>query len=171
MENSRKQFSENGNISRRFFLKGLAGMAALYISSGFRWINSKTISPNIILIIADNLGWRDLGCYGDPNIKSPNLDKLAKGGVRFTNAFVTAPSCSPSRASIISGQTPHSVNVLGLTHIYPKYQMSSGVPTLPRSLRDAGYFTAINGKWHVAPYKPAASYGYQKHLSMFDITV
>lgn len=125
--------------------------------------------PNIILMIADNLGWKDLGCCGNTDVKTPFIDRMAKEGVLFSNAFVTAPSCSPSRASIISGQAPHSVNVMGLTHLYPQYQMPLNVPTLPRLLREAGYRTAINGKWHVTPYRPVRTYGYQSHMGTFSI--
>lgn len=128
-----------------------------------------TESPNIILITADDLGWHELGCYGNPDIKTPNLDELAGGGVLFTNAFVTAPSCSASRASIITGQAPHSVHVLGLTNRYPKYQLSASVPNLPKSLRDAGLSTGIQGKWHVAPFKSAAPYGYESRMSFMKI--
>lgn len=152
-------------MDRRDFIKGSAALAAAPALGRA----ASASRPNIILMIADNLGWRDLGCYGDPYVKSPNIDEMAEQGVRFENAFVTAPSCSPSRASIISGQAPHSVHVLGLTHLYPNYQMSPDVPTLPRSLRDAGFCTAINGKWHVAPYKRTGPYGYQDHLTMFSI--
>jgi arylsulfatase A-like enzyme len=151
---------------RREFMLGAAGAAAGLAAGRAAAIAD---APNVVLMIADNLGWRDLGCYGDTNVSSPNLDALAGQGVRFTNAFVTAPSCSPSRASIISGQSPHSVNVMGLTHLYPRYQMPTQVPTLPRLLRDAGYRTAIHGKWHVAPYKRTGAYGYQRHLSIFSI--
>lgn len=167
------RFNENINIknvlSRRHFLLGLAGVAAGCLTAGTGRAAPKTTPPNVVLLVADNLGWRDLGCYGDANATTPHLDRLAEGGVRFTNAFVTAPSCSPSRASIISGQSPHSVNVLGLTHLYPKYQMPVKVPTLPRSLREAGHRTAIDGKWHVAPFKPISAYGYRKHLNRFEI--
>jgi arylsulfatase A-like enzyme len=151
---------------RREFMLGAAGTVAGLAAGRAA---AMADAPNVVLMIADNLGWKDLGCYGDTNVSSPNIDAMAEEGARFTNAFVTAPSCSPSRASIISGQAPHSVNVMGLTHLYPRYQMPARVPTLPRLLRDAGYRTAIHGKWHVAPYKRPGAYGYQRHLSMFSI--
>jgi arylsulfatase A-like enzyme len=64
--------------------------------------------PNVILITADDLGWLDLSCYGNPNLRTPHIDRLAEEGVRFTGAFVAASSCSPSRASIVTGQYPCS---------------------------------------------------------------
>jgi len=149
----------------------MAAFTAAGIAGGFSFpaAAGERPGPNIILLIADNLGWRDLGCYGDPSAISPNLDRIAEQGARFTNAFVTAPSCSPSRASIISGQSPHSVNVLGLTHLYPRYQMPTSTPTIPAMLRKARYTTAIDGKWHVSPFKPVSSFGYKNHLEMFEI--
>jgi len=121
--------------------------------------------PNIILLIADNLGWKDLGCYGNPDIGTPSIDRLAGEGMRFTNAFITASSCSPSRASIITGQYPHTNGVTGLTHIRKRLMLSPFATTLPEVLCASGFNTAIEGKWHVAPYLPTRWYGYRERLS------
>jgi N-sulfoglucosamine sulfohydrolase len=121
--------------------------------------------PNILLLIADDLGWRDLGCYGDRQIDTPNLDRLATEGARFTNAFVAAPSCSPSRASILTGQHPHTNGVTGLTHLHKRLMLSPFKTTMPDVLEAAGYNTAIEGKWHVAPFLPTGWYGYAERLS------
>ena len=104
--------------------------------------------PNILLITADDLGTQ-LGCYGDPLARTPHLDALAAGGVRFTNGYVTQASCSPSRASLLTGLYPHQNGHLGLTNY--GYRMRDGVPTLPALLKKAGYRTGIIGKLHVAP--------------------
>ena len=72
--------------------------------------------PNIVFIIADDLAWDDLGCTGNPGVRTPNLDRLAKGGMRFTNAYLTISSCSPSRASIITGTYPHQTDAEALMH-------------------------------------------------------
>ncbi len=122
-------------------------------------------APNIVLLIADDLGWRDLGCYGGRQIRTPNLDGLAAEGVRFHNAFVAAPSCSPSRASIITGQHPHSNGVTGLSHRHKRLMLSPFKTTLAEVLDHSGYHTAIEGKWHVAPYFPTGWYGYAERLS------
>ena len=121
--------------------------------------------PNIVLFVADDLGWRDLGCYGDRQVSTPNIDGLAAEGVRFTSAFVAAPSCSPSRASIITGEHPHTNGVTGLTHLHKRLMLSPFHTTLPGILSEAGYNTAIEGKWHVAPYFPTGWYGYRERLS------
>ncbi len=121
--------------------------------------------PNIVLLVADDLGWKDLGCLGNRDISTPNIDELAEGGIRLTNAFVAASSCSPSRANIITGQYPHTNGVTGLTHIHKRLMLSPFKTTLPDVLAENGYITAIEGKWHVAPYFPTGWYGYQERLS------
>ena len=75
--------------------------------------NSK---PNIILIVADDMGWYDLGIYGSDFIETPNLDQLAKDGIRFTDGYAAAPLCSPSRASLVTGLHPISVNITEHIH-------------------------------------------------------
>ena len=158
-----------GSINRRQFLAGASAMALAAMAGERMFAAPGDTPPNIVFLIADNLGWRDLSCYGDTNYSSPHTDRLAEQGVMFTNAFVSAPSCSPSRTTMISGQSPHSVGTLGLTHLDASFQMSTDVPTLPRTLQQAGYRTGIIGKWHVAPFKSPSAYGYHKHLSPMEI--
>lgn len=100
--------------------------------------------PNIILIIADDLAWDDIGVYGHPTIRTPNLDRLAGEGMRFDQAFVTASSCSPSRASIITGRYPHNTDAEQLHWPVPAAQI-----TFVEKLRTAGYWTGAAGKWHL----------------------
>lgn len=121
--------------------------------------------PNIIFITADDLGWKDLGCYGNREIATPNIDRLAKEGARFKNAFCITSSCSASRASFITGQYPHTNGVTALTHVYKLKSLRPCYRTLPSMLSDAGYNTALEGKWHVSPYLPVGWYGYQERLS------
>lgn len=103
--------------------------------------------PNIILIIADDLNWDDLGCYGNKSVGTPHIDKLAAQGIRFTQAYVTASSCSPSRASIITGKYPHQTGAEQLHWPLPK-----GTSTFVKQLKDAGYYTAAAGKWHLGDH-------------------
>jgi N-sulfoglucosamine sulfohydrolase len=100
--------------------------------------------PNIILIIADDMNWDDSGAYGHPSIRTPNIDRLAADGIKFTNAFLTTSSCSPSRASIITGLYPHQTDAEQLHWPIPGNQV-----TFVEKLRDAGYWTAQAGKWHM----------------------
>lgn len=103
---------------------------------------------NILLITADDLG-DQLGCYGDTVAKTPYLDRLATEGTRFTRAYVTQASCSPSRSSILTGLYPHQNGQLGLVNF--NYSIHPGTPNVFGLLKKAGYRTGILGKLHVAP--------------------
>lgn len=103
---------------------------------------------NVLLITADDLGLQ-VGCYGDSVAKTPHLDQLAKRGMRFTNAYVTQASCSPSRSSILTGLYPHQNGQIGLAN--RGYSMQEGITTLPQLLKQAGFQTGIIGKLHVNP--------------------
>jgi arylsulfatase A-like enzyme len=120
--------------------------------------------PNVVLIVADDLGWLDLSVYGNPNLGTPHIDRLAREGVRFTRAFVAAPSCSSSRASIMTGQYPHTNGVTGLAHLHLGATLSPFRDTLADLLAATGYETGLAGKWHVAPYLPAGWYGYDERM-------
>ncbi len=100
--------------------------------------------PNIVFIIADDLAWDDLGCTGNPGVRTPNIDRLAKGGMRFTNAYLTISSCSPSRASIITGTYPHQTDAEQLHWPLPADRL-----TFVELLKASGYWTAAAGKWHL----------------------
>ena len=128
--------------------------------------------PNIVFIMADDMGWRDLGCFGSTYYETPNIDRLAKSGVRFTQAYSDNPLCSPTRAAILSGMNPARFGILqACCHVgEPKLQatVSNSAPsysplltvvsanrldtayyTIAEALRDVGYHTAHFGKWHV----------------------
>jgi N-sulfoglucosamine sulfohydrolase len=100
--------------------------------------------PNIVFLIADDLAWNDCRPYGHPTVKTPNLSRLAAQGMRFQNAFVTTSSCSPSRASMITGLYPHSTDAEQLHWPLPARNL-----TFVELLRKAGYWTAAAGKWHL----------------------
>lgn len=100
--------------------------------------------PNIVLFIGDDIGADDIGCYGNREVKTPNIDRLAKEGLRFTNAYVATSSCSPSRASIMAGRYPHNTGAAELHTVMP-----GEVALFPELLKKAGYYTAQAGKWHL----------------------
>ncbi len=105
--------------------------------------------PNFIIFIADDHGEDDLGCYGNERIRTPHIDQLASEGMRFTRAFLSISSCSPSRSSILTGRYPHNTGAEDLHVPLPSDQY-----TLSRYLRNAGYYSASIGKWHLgAPEK------------------
>lgn len=103
--------------------------------------------PNIVLFLADDVSWDDFGCYGNKEVKTPNIDRLASGGIRFTNFFLTASSCSPSRNSIITGRYPHNTGAAEL-HTEPAPEVVS----FPEILKQNGYYTAHAGKFHMGKY-------------------
>ena len=102
--------------------------------------------PNIVFVLVDDLRWDALGCTGHPHAKTPNVDRIAREGVRFTNAFVTTPLCSPARASFLTGRYVHSHGVTGNGD---NAALSHKLITFPRQLHDAGYETAYVCKWHM----------------------
>ncbi|HKQ40210.1 MAG TPA: sulfatase [Verrucomicrobiae bacterium] len=102
--------------------------------------------PNLILIIGDDLSAEDCSPYGNKGVQTPNLERLARGGMRFTRGFVTTSSCSPSRASLITGKYPHNTGAEQLHWPLPGHHT-----TFVQLLKQAGYYTAAAGKWHLGP--------------------
>jgi arylsulfatase A len=134
-------------------------------------------SPNVILIVLDDFGWADLQCYGSTFYRTPNLDRLATQGMRFTDAYAACPVCSPTRASILTGQYPAR---LQLTDWLPgradqpsqkllrpqiRQQLPLDLTTLAESLKKAGYSTAHIGKWHLG------GKGFEPERQGFDLNI
>ncbi|MDQ8194161.1 sulfatase-like hydrolase/transferase [Coraliomargarita sp. SDUM461004] len=119
--------------------------------------NSEARKPNIIFLLADDLGWGDLSCYGHPELKTPNIDQLAAGGKLFTNFYAMSSVCSPSRAAFLTGQFPVRNRVYGHFSA-PEENAERGMPnwldpsapSYARQLQKAGYATAHFGKWHLS---------------------
>src|ERR1041384_1123967 len=114
--------------------------------------------PNVVLILADDLGWRDLGCTGSSFYETPAADRLASQGMRFAQAYAASNVCSPSRASIMTGKYParlHTTNFFGGNRrgalLPPEYRQSLPPEeiSLAAAFRKGGYRTAIAGKWHL----------------------
>ena len=120
-------------------------LLALTLTTGYSRTSNKN-HPNIILIIADDVNWDDLGCYGNEKIKTPNLDKVANEGIRFDNVYLVASSCSPSRTSILTGRYPHNTGAAELHTALPKHLVY-----FPEKLKERGYYTALAGKFHEGP--------------------
>ena len=136
-------------VNRRKFISSSAAgaLAAAAISErGSSATAEAKALPNILWIIADDVGDGDLGCYGHPTIRTENLDRLAAEGIRFTNAFVTTSSCSPSRASLFTGRYPHATGAEDLHTHLPADQV-----ILPGFLAEQGYHTMNVGKLHLGP--------------------
>lgn len=109
--------------------------------------------PNIVLIVADDLGYGELGCQGNAQIPTPQIDSLARNGVRMTDGYVTAPYCAPSRAGLLSGRNQARFgfhrNPTRAANLDPRAGLPLGVPTLAERLRRLGYATGLVGKWHL----------------------
>ena len=105
--------------------------------------------PNILIILCDDLGYGDLGCQGHPHIRTPNLDKLASQGIRFTDCYAAAPVCSPSRAGIMTGRIPSRTGVYSWIAAENPMHLPRNEVTLATLLKQAGYRTAHVGKWHL----------------------
>ena len=106
-------------------------------------------TPNIVLIYADDLGYGDLGCYGSTAIQTPNLDRLAAGGLRFTSAYATSATCTPSRYGLLTGNYPWRTKGNKILKGDAPMIIQPGTATLPSVLQKAGYRTGVVGKWHL----------------------
>ncbi|MBT99626.1 MAG: sulfatase [Dehalococcoidia bacterium] len=106
--------------------------------------------PNFIIFLTDDQGYGDLSCMGATDFRTPNLDRMAAGGVRFTNWYSNSPVCSPSRAALLTGRYPGNA---GVRSILAGHRTATGlpteVPTIANALQDLGYYTAMSGKWHL----------------------
>ncbi|MBP2326420.1 arylsulfatase A-like enzyme [Kibdelosporangium banguiense] len=132
----------------------------------------QTKKPNVLVILADDLGWGNLSCYGSPNISTPNLDALATQGIRFTDGYSAAAVCSPTRFALYTGRYPGRLPG-GLAEPIAQPNELEGLPadhpTLASLLRQAGYSTAMYGKWHCGYlpwYSPVRS-GWQEFFGNF----
>jgi arylsulfatase A-like enzyme len=137
--------------------------------------------PNVVLVIVDDFGWGDPSCYGNTMVRTPNMDRMAKEGIRFTQGYVASPICSPSRCAIITGQFPAQWQITSYLQTKAGNRacemadyLDPKAPSLPRMLKEAGYATAHIGKWHlgggrdvVDPPKFAA-YGYDLGFGTYE---
>jgi arylsulfatase A-like enzyme len=136
-------------------LLGLSGIDIAHASS-----DSSKPTPNVVFILCDDLGWGDLGCYGNKDIKTPHIDRLAREGLLFTNFYVNSPVCSPARAALMTGQFPSKLDIhyamgqhdWNVQCNMPDY-LDPKTSTITRSFQKAGYKVGHFGKWHLGgPY-------------------
>ncbi len=143
-------------LTRRKFVGGIASGASLVLT-GLKHVSATqqvlpSARPNVIFILADDLGWGDLSCYGRPDYRTPNLDRLAAQGTKFTDAYSASAVCTPTRCGFITGRYPARTKV-GLIEPLTANNQSVGLdpdlPTIGSLLKKSGYETALFGKWHL----------------------
>lgn len=129
---------------------------------------SRYSSPNIILILMDDMGYADLSCYGAQNIKTPQLDKLANEGIRFTNFLSGQAVCSASRASLLTGCYANRIGIAGALQPRSTVGLSSDETTLAELLKQKNYATAVFGKWHLGDAKPflPRNHGFDEYVGI-----
>jgi arylsulfatase B len=124
-----------------------------FLASSLAALAPQPRRPNIVLIVADDLGYGELGCQGNPQIPTPHIDSIARNGVRFTNGYSSAPYCAPSRAGLMTGRYQtrfgHERNVVGEANLDPKIGLPLTETTIAALLKSAGYATGAFGKWHL----------------------
>ncbi|NMC19765.1 MAG: sulfatase-like hydrolase/transferase, partial [Thermogutta sp.] len=131
-------------------LTALLGLGLVLGAAGFG--RGEESPPNVLLILTDDQGWGDVRCCGAADLDTPNLDRLAAGGMRMTNFYANCPVCSPTRAALLTGRYPESVGVPGVIRTHPRNSWGSLAPNarlLPAILAEHGYATALIGKWHL----------------------
>lgn len=147
---------ENGNFSFNIKERNALRMPSAYAAEASGTNTAGKSKPNYIIILADDQGYEDLGCYGSPNIKTPNIDKIASEGMKFTD-FYAAPVCTPSRASLITGCYPERLGFNRNQVLFPN-QADKGIhpdeKTIAELLKEQGYATGMVGKWHLGTACP-----------------
>src|SRR5215469_9199339 len=128
--------------SRRAFLSSAAAAAALARPGSSR-------KPNIVILLADDMAYGDIGCFGNPSIRTPHLDRMCADGVKFTNFCSTSSVCTPSRAALLTGRYPIRSGLVRVLAPKESFGISSYEKTLADVLKEQGYATGCVGKWHL----------------------
>ncbi|MDY0100277.1 MAG: arylsulfatase [Bacteroidales bacterium] len=134
-------------LTKKTIIRNSLGILALGIVNSS--CQEKNVHPNIILIYADDLGWGDIGCNGSPTISTPNIDRAASEGLRFTNAHCTSATSTPSRYSLLTGQYAWRRTGTGIAPGNAGAIILPGTATIASVLQNAGYTTGVVGKWHL----------------------
>jgi arylsulfatase len=143
-------------------------LAALLVTGADAFSQAATRPPNVVVIVADDLGYADLGCFGGPKGATPNLDRMAREGRRFTSFHVAQPVCSASRAALLTGCYPNRLGIFGALGPKATHGIADGEVTLAQMLKAKGYATGMAGKWHLGhrpPFLPTR-HGFDEYLGL-----
>ena len=144
-------------------MRHLTHTLCIFLSAALTAFGQENAKPNILVLVADDAGWRDFGCTGSNVVRTPTIDKLAGNGLLCTSAFLSTAQCSPSRISILTGKYPHATGAEDLHTPLP-----AGEQLLPSYLKDAGYFSGNIRKSHLGPNGDAQFDWYARNLSNFS---
>jgi arylsulfatase A len=151
--------SGHDGLTRRQLLKGAVAAGGALSAGAGPWAPARGEAPpdtpaprkpNFVVILCDDLGYGDLGCFGHPAIKTPNLDRLAADGLRLTDCYAAAPVCSPSRAGLLTGRCPIREGIADWIPNHSPIHLKKEAVTVARLLKSAGYATCMAGKWHLS---------------------
>src|SRR5262245_32880211 len=166
--------AQQSTISRRRFVQTTAATSLALAGMGLaRPASAQTTKPNIVFILADDLGYADVSCYGQRDYTTPSIDRLAIEGLRFTQGYANSPVCSATRTALITGRYQYRLAVGLEEPLGPSSPANAGLPpshpTLPSLLKKVGYATALVGKWHLGSlpdFSPLKS-GYDHFFGVF----
>ena len=138
---------------KKVFQAWIIALFTLFLTPLIAQVNNfdhpPTTSPNIVILLADDLGYGDLACYGNKEIRTPNLDQLAKEGMLFTDCYASAPMCSPSRAGLLTGRIPNRTGIYDWIAPDSTHYLHQNELTIATVLKENGYATSLFGKWHL----------------------
>jgi arylsulfatase A-like enzyme len=146
----------------------LAALTAIILGESTEAAGAEKRPPNVVIVLADDQGYGDVGCYGAKGFETPNLDRMAKDGVRFTDFHVGQPVCSASRAALLTGCYPNRIGILGALNPTAKHGISAEEKTIAEVLKPRGYTSAIFGKWHLGhlPRFLPTRHGFDEYLGL-----